>query len=154
MMLDFLKQHVDWFTYGGVFSVVAAWFVVNMIGKPFLAIRETRHEALRVAERYAYFGLTEIEGRTVAVRRELYDIASALTAHARGSSFFVRGWCKLAQYDLEAAARGLRGIGEMAGEQHDELRRSNTLSHVYVSLHADRHLSAETLPFRSCVRRA
>jgi hypothetical protein len=144
MLSDFLHKHADDFLYGG-FSAVVIWFLVNMIGKPILAIRDARHEALRVAERYAYFGRTDIEGRAAAVRREIYDTASGLTAHARGSSSLVRGWCRLAQYNLEAAASGLRGIGEMAGEQHDELTRQNTLSHVYVSLHADSHLSAEVL---------
>jgi hypothetical protein len=39
----------------GVSSLVA-WFLANFLGKPILAIREKRREALNVAERYAGVG--------------------------------------------------------------------------------------------------
>lgn len=122
---------------------VASWAALHLVAKPILALRAQRLEAMRIAERYAYFGPMEPDERVRTVRREIFDAASNLVVHARGGSKLVRLYCKMMGYDLEAAAGALRGIGEMAGAQFSEETRMNTLSHVYISLGAGHHLSSE-----------
>jgi hypothetical protein len=143
-IVDFLTTHLTGFLVGTVGSV-AAWLVLHLIAKPILRVREQRLDALRIAERYAYFGWTERDERIGEVRRELFDIASKLRAQARGQSWPLRCYCGLLRYDLEEAASALRGLAGMAGEGHPDQVRQNTLNHIYISLHAYRHLSRAAL---------
>jgi hypothetical protein len=144
-IVDFLTAHLTGFLVGTVGSV-AAWLVLNLIGKPLLQVREQRLDALHIAERYAYFRWSEEDARVREVRRELFDIASKLRAQARGQSWPLRCYCWLLRYDLEGAAGALRGLGNMAGDTgYADQVRQNNLNHVYISLRAHRHLSREAL---------
>ncbi len=133
-VLGFLFEHADTFLYGSLVAVLS-WFAINMIGKPIVALRDTRIKALRVAERYAYFGSTSTQSieRIREVKRELFDVASELRVQARGYSRLARWYCRFLRYDLEEAASALRGLGEMAGEDYSEQVRTNNLNHVYIS---------------------
>jgi hypothetical protein len=143
-LVEFLSTHLS--TLYGILAAIVGWFVLNMIAKPILRVREQRLDALRIAERYAYFGWTEQDERVREVRRELFDVASKLRAQARGQSWPLRCYCRLLRYDLEGAAGALRGLGKMAGDYgYPDRVRQNNLNHVYISLRAHRHLSRETL---------
>jgi hypothetical protein len=147
--MEFLSKHVDGIFYGALSAVsgVAGWLVFYMVGKPILALRDTRLKALRVAERYAYFGSTstQSEERVREVRRELFDVAAELTTQTRGHSWPVRCYFGLLRHNFEAAASALRGLGQMAGEDYSEQVRTNNLNHVYISLRAHHHLTPETV---------
>jgi hypothetical protein len=145
LVSNFLVKHADGILYATL-SAVLAWFALNLVGNPVLVLRELRLKALRVAERYAYFGptSTQSEERVREVRRELFDIGSELRAQARGQSLAVRCY-RLFRCDLEGAAAALGGLADMAGEDYPDQVRTNNLNYVYISLHAHRHLSPETL---------
>jgi hypothetical protein len=137
---EFLTTHLT-----DLFVVTVGWFVLQMIAKPILRVRELRSEALRLAGRYSHCWIEQDE-RVSAVRRELFDIASKVRAQARGQSWPIRCYCGLLQYDLEEAAGALNGLGSMTGDpRYPELVRQNNLNHVYISLGAHRHLSHEAL---------
>jgi len=143
-MIEFLTKHADEFLYGTLVAVVA-WFMLNMVGRPILALRDRRLKALQVADRYAYFGPTESPERVREVRRELFDIASELRAQARSHNWLVRCYCGLLRYDIEEATLALRGLAQMAGENYSQQVRTNNLNHIHISLRAHHHLSPETL---------
>jgi hypothetical protein len=73
-MIEFLTKHADEFIYGALVAVVA-WFVLNMVGRSILALRDKRVKALQIADRYACFGPTGSEERVREVRRKLLDVA-------------------------------------------------------------------------------
>jgi hypothetical protein len=143
-MMEFLTKHADEFIYGALVAVVA-WFVLNMVGRPILALRDKRVKALQIADRYAYFGPTGSEERAREVRRELLDVASELRAQTRSHNWLVRCYCRLLRYDIEEAALALRGLAEMAGGNYAQEVCANNLNHVHISLRAHHHLSPETL---------
>jgi hypothetical protein len=143
-MIEFLPKHADEFLYGTLVAVIA-WFMLNMVGRPILALRDRRLKALQLADRYAYFGPVDSPERVHEVRRELLDIASELRAQARSHNWLVRRYCWLFRYDIEEATLALRGLAQMAGGNYSQQVRTNNLNHIHISLRAYRHLSPETL---------
>jgi len=127
------------------------WVGLNLFGKPILALRDKRREALEVAERYAYVGLRtapseEYQKRAVAA---LSDVGNSLRAYARESSLGTKLYCWVLRYDLGFAARAALWLGravQAAGGQYriveiDKMRRP-TLHVLFVALGATHHLSA------------
>jgi hypothetical protein len=96
MLVQFLSAHLDgvFSALYGILAAIVGWFVVQMIAKPVLRVREMRSDAIRLAERYAFFN-SERDERVNEVRRELLDIASKLRAQARGQSWPLRCYCWL-----------------------------------------------------------
>jgi hypothetical protein len=66
----------------GVSSLVA-WFLANFVGKPILAIREKRREALNVTERYAGVGPMSSDELRDKASKSLNDVANDLSAYSR-----------------------------------------------------------------------
>ncbi len=130
---------------GGALLGLAAWLAVNFAGKPILAVRDARLEALRVAERYANVSGWASEESAGTARRALADISSRLRSLCRGQGWPVRLYCRLMRYNLEEATLAINGLQHMAGEHAPEQTRKNNLNLVYCSLNAYRHLSDNEL---------
>lgn len=127
-----------WNAIGGATGAVVGWFALHMLGKPILALRAARFEALKLAERYAYFGGSDSQDEAYInnVRRRIFNIGSELRTHARAHSKLVHFYCRIMGYNLEEAATALIGLGGVVGLHYDKATRTNTLTHVYVSLGA------------------
>jgi hypothetical protein len=137
---EFITTHFADLLIGAV-----GWFMLHLIARPILRVRELRSDALCLAGRYAHCWI-EQDDRVSAVRRELFDIASKVRAQARGQSWPLRCYCGFLRYDLEEAAGALDGLGSMIGDpRYPEQVRQNNLNHVYISFRAHKHLSRETL---------
>jgi hypothetical protein len=126
---------------------IGAWFALNFLGKPILAIRESRLEALKFAERYSgvSFGSSD-ELRDTALKT-LNNVGNTLLAYSRERSLATRTWCYLFNYDLEVAARCLFGLAEGPRGEFSisaEVRR-NTLNALFISLGVTHHLSPAEL---------
>jgi hypothetical protein len=130
-----------------------AWVVLNFLGRPVLAVREKRLEAIQVAERYSNVGIFSSDGLRDTALKSLHDVGTALRAYSREASIATRLYCRLMKYDLNFAARCLFGIAEGArGEfQLSEEQRKNTLNALYISLGATSHLTQAEI---DTVRRA
>jgi hypothetical protein len=91
-----------------VILAIATWFSVNFVGKPILAIREKRREALQIAERYAFVRPWSSDDLQRPALKSLYDVGTSLRAYSREASVATRAYCRLMGYDLDMAARCLR----------------------------------------------
>jgi hypothetical protein len=137
---------IDFVGAGGSLAIGAlGWVGLNLFGKPILALRDKRREALEVAERYAYVGLhstpsEEYQNRALAA---LHDVGNSLRAYARESSPATRLYCRVLRYDLDFAARAVLGLGEAARGEYriDETTRRLTLHALFVALGSTHHLS-------------
>ena len=130
----------------GVGVAAVSWVALNFFGKPILALRDKRREALEAAERYAYVGLhgtpsEEYESRAFAA---LHDVGNSLRVYARESSLATKIYCRVLRYDLDYAARAVLGLGLAARGEYriDERARRVTLHALFVALGATHHLSA------------
>ncbi len=123
-------------------AAVLAWFAVNFLGRPVLAVREKRLEAIQTAEQYFNVSLvSSVELRTTSLK-SLNDVGSALRAYSREASIATQLYCHLMKYDLELAADCLFGLAKGALENNiSEDQRRNTLNALYVSLGATSHLT-------------
>jgi hypothetical protein len=126
---------------------VAAWFAVNFLGKPILAIREKRLEALQFGERYSHVSSRSSDELRDTALKSLHDVGNALLAYSRERSIATRLWCWIFRYDLELAARCLFGLAEGARGEYSipGEQRKNTLNALYVSLGATWHLSRQEI---------
>jgi hypothetical protein len=128
-------------------AAVATWFLTSFLGKPLLDIRAKRLAALQIAERYGGIPEPTSEAgaaRVTAARSALIDIAVDLRTLARGLSWPLAYYCRLARYDLDLAALVIGGISEMAGsDRYSQELKTNNLDVVYYSLNAYKHLSAD-----------
>jgi hypothetical protein len=126
---------------------IAAWFAVNFLGKPILALREKRLQAIEVAERYFSVGSHSSDEVCAAARKSLNENGCTLRAYNRESSIATRLWCWLFHYDLEGAARCLFGLAQVAGGHISvfEKMHKDTLNALYVSLGATGHLSPQEI---------
>jgi hypothetical protein len=134
--------------FGGV-ATVPAWIALNWVGQPILAIERQRHEALRVADRYAFISPRENDDRIREIRRTLFDVGCSLRTDARSLPRPARVYRKLiGRYDFEGAADAILGLAEMAGDVrfHDSTRQ-NQLDWAYISLRAAHHLSSDRIQF-------
>jgi hypothetical protein len=126
---------------------IASWVALNFIGKPVLALRKTRQEALGIADRrWAISPSASDEAHSVAIKA-LNDAAAALVEQRRADAIAVRLYCDMLGYDLELAARCLRGLAEgVRGECpiSDETRK-RTRDALFVSLGATRDLSGDEI---------
>jgi hypothetical protein len=131
----------------GAIGGVLAWFVTNWVGKPVVDVRDKRIKALQAAEQNAHVGGAASDERVVAARASLNEAASALRSISRGHGWPVRLYCRLARYDLEAAASWLITLHNMAGEisYDDKARRQIALDATYMFLQAHQHLSRERI---------
>jgi hypothetical protein len=122
---------------------VFAWLALNFLGRPVLAVREKRLEAIQVADRYSNVSFTSSDELRATAVRSLYDVACALRTYSREASIATRLWCRLMKYDLDLAARCLLGLAEGARGEYrvSEEQRKNTLNALYVSLGAMSHLT-------------
>lgn len=129
----------------GAGAAVAAWFAMDFVGKPVVALQQQRIAAVQTAERYAAVDADAAEAERDAAVKALFEAGVALRAYHRGWSTAVRMWCWARGYDLDLAAQCLFGLAE--GPRGNigippEARR-NTLAALYVALGADKHLSRE-----------
>jgi hypothetical protein len=148
-MADFLMSAAG--VVGSLALGAVGWVGSNFFGKPTLALRDKRREALEVAERYAYVGLhsapsEEYQKRALAA---LYDVGNSLRAYARESSLATKMYCRVLRYDLDFAARAVFCLAravQIAGGQYRIVEIDNTrrpaLHVLFVALGATHHLSA------------
>jgi hypothetical protein len=130
---------------GSVAIAALGWVGLNFFGKPILALRDKRREALEVAERYGYVGLhgtpsDEYQKRALAA---LHDVGNSLRAYARESSLAKKLYYRALGYDLDFAARAVLGLGEAARGEYriDESARRLTLHALFVALGSTHHIS-------------
>ncbi len=125
-----------------VVAAVLAWFATNFLGKPVLAVREKRSEAIKTAEQYCTVGPdSSDELRTIALK-SLNELGSAIRACSREASIATRLYCRLMKYDLELAACCLFGLARCVVEKNiSEDQRKNTVNGLYVSLGATSHMT-------------
>ncbi len=128
-------------------AAIAAWFAVNFLGKPILAIREKRLQAIEAADRYFSVSFHSSDELRTTALKSLNEIGSTLRAYNREASIATRLWCRIFGYDLELAARCLFGLAEVARGQYSfsEDKRKDTLNALYVSLRATGHLSPQEI---------
>jgi hypothetical protein len=128
-----------------IFSVVAAvlaWFAANFLGKPVLAVREKRSEAIKTAEQYCAVGPDSSDELRTTALKSLNELGSALRACSREGSIATRLYCRLMKYDLELAACSLFGLAKCVLEKNiSENQRKNTVNGLYVSLGATSHMT-------------
>ena len=131
----------------GAIGAVLAWFITNWIGKPIIDVRDKRIKALHAAEQNAHVGYGASNERVTEARAALNEAASGLRSISRGYGWPVRLYCRLARYDLEAAANWLITLHNMAGEPgyDDKARRQIALDATYMFLRAHQHLSQERI---------
>jgi hypothetical protein len=126
-------------------GVVFVWFITNWVGKPIVDVRDRRIKALQSAEQNAYVdGGASIE-RIMEARAALNEAASALRSISRGHGWLVRLYCRLARYDLEAAANCLIALHNRAGQFTYEDRRQVIVDAMHIFLRAHQHLSRERI---------
>jgi hypothetical protein len=122
---------------------LVAWIILNFWGKPILALRATRFEALRIAQRYSgVTGSSSDKLRDTALS-SLNEIGNSLLAYSRESSLATRLYCYMFGYKLESAARCLFGLSEIPRGEFSisSETRKNTLNALYISLGAAQHLT-------------
>src|SRR5262249_33062677 len=100
----------------GAIVAVLAWFITNWVGKPIIDVRDKRLKALQAAEQHAFVGFVAGNEREAGARAALNEAASGLQSISRGHGWPVRLYCRLARYDLEAAANWLITMHNMAGK--------------------------------------
>ncbi|MFY9642436.1 MAG: hypothetical protein WCD20_00755 [Rhodomicrobium sp.] len=130
---------------GAALTGLATWYATNLIGKPILAVRDARLEALRVAERYAYVAGSASEETVRVARSALADTTSRLRSLCRGQGWPARLYCRFMSYNLEGAAIAINGLCQMAGEHFHEQTRQNNLNYVYYSLNTYGHIAEDKL---------
>jgi hypothetical protein len=139
------------------FMGTAGWFGTHFVAKPILEVRETRLEALKIAERYLSVNFASSDELRDRALRAMNDTASALRALSRERSLAVRFWCRLFGYDLHTSSRCLLGLAEgPRGEyQLGSKERTLTLNALFVSLGASQHLSrAEIAAVKDEIKKA
>jgi hypothetical protein len=122
---------------------VLGWAASNFVGAPVLALRKTREEALKAADRYwAVSPSWSDEGRSNAIKA-LNDAASVLAGDGLADGIAVQRYCDWLGYDLEVAAGCLRGLaaGGREGYSISDEERQRTRNALFVSLGATRRLS-------------
>jgi hypothetical protein len=127
---DFVSAHGDTLLYASL-SAALGWIGTQMAGKPILALREKREEALRVADRYAYIGWGSSEELVRTGRRALFDVASSLRAMSRARGWALDLYCRCLEIDLEMASTALDGLGGIVGGPHDNVARGMTANGVF-----------------------
>ncbi len=130
---------------GAALAALIAWLAAHLIGKPILAIRDARLEAIRVAERYAFVSNSASFETVSAADKSLLDVSSRLRSLSRGHGWPARLYCRWVGYDLEDAAGAISGLQHMAGENVPKQIRKNNLNFVYYSLNAYSHIPDEEL---------
>jgi hypothetical protein len=132
---------------GSAMAGALAWFTVNFLGKPILAIREKRLEALKTGERYSHVSSHSSDELRDRALKSLHDVGNDLQACSREGSIPTRLWCWIFHYDLELAARCLFGLAECVRGFYSisEEKRKNTVNALYVSLNATQHLSLQEI---------
>jgi len=143
-LFDFVSAHGDTLLYGAL-SAALGWIGTYMVGKPILALREKREEALRVADRYAYLRWGSSEELVRTGRRALFDVSSSLRALSRTRSWALNLYCNFLEIDLEMASTALDGLGGIVGGPYDNVARERQLDAIHWCLRAYRHLSAERI---------
>jgi hypothetical protein len=130
----------------GVILGVLAWFATNWIGKPISDVRDKRLKALQAAEQNWRIGGRSSVERTVEGRAALNEAASALRSISRGHAWSARLYCRIARYDLEAAAYALISLHNKTGRhEYDDKTRKLVLDSIYLFLGAHKHLSPERI---------
>ena len=131
----------------GAIGGLLVWFITNWVGKPIVDVRDKRIKALHAAEQNAHVGYGASNERVTEARAALNEAASGLRSISRGYGWPVRLYCRLARYDLEAAANWLITLHNMAGEPgyDDKARRQIALDATYMFLRAHQHLSQERI---------
>ena len=131
----------------GAIGGLLVWFITNWVGKPIVDVRDKRIKALHAAEQNAHVGYGASNERVTEARAALNEAASGLRSISRGYGWPVRLYCRLARYDLEAAANWLITLHNMAGEPgyDDKARRQIALDATYMFLRAHQHLSRERI---------
>jgi hypothetical protein len=123
---------------------IATWVAFNFAAEPVLALRKTRQEALGIADKFwAVNSSWSDEGHRNAISAP-NGAAAALAEQRRADAVAVRKYCDWLGYDLELAARCLRGLAEGVRDEYsvsDETRK-RTRDALFVSLGATRDLSA------------
>ena len=122
----------------GAIGGVLVWYVTNWIGKPIIDVRDKRIKALQAAEQNAYVGCSAGDERVTEARAALNEAASGLRSVSRGYGWPVRLYCRLARYDLEAAANWLINLHNWTGKigYDDEARHQMAFDAIYILLHA------------------
>ena len=69
---------------------VAAWFAVNFFGRPILALREARLDALRISERYSTVVYSSSDELRSAALKALHDASNTLLAYHREHALATR----------------------------------------------------------------
>src|SRR5262249_37159322 len=125
------------------------WFITNWTGKPIVDVRDKRIKALQAAEQNAHIGYGASDKRLIEARAALNEAASSLRSISRGHGLPVPVYCRLARYDLEAAASWLIDLHNRTGELgygYDE-RRQIALDAIYIFLRAHQHLDRERIDY-------
>jgi len=131
----------------GLAAGSAGWFGTNFLGRPVVALRECRLQALQTAERYAHVDNHASDALRQRALSALHDSGNALRAYARERSLATRVASAVWRYDIDYASRALFRLAEAARGQYqysDDIRRT-TLHAVFVSLNATNHLSAQEI---------
>jgi hypothetical protein len=130
----------------GAIGAVLAWFITNWIGKPIIDVRDKRIKALHAADQHAHVWFTASIERIMEARAALNEAASGLRSVSRGHGWPVRLYCRLAGYDLEAAADWLITLRNWAGVNgvYEEPRQV-AVDAIHIFLRAHHHLSRERI---------
>src|SRR5262245_64072347 len=130
----------------GAIGGVLVWFITNWVGKPIVDVRDKRIKALQAVEQNAHVGYAASNERIKDARTALNEAASGLRSISRGHGWPVRLYCRLARYDLEAAASWLITLHNMTGEiGGDDERRQLIVDAIHIFLRAHHHLSRERI---------
>jgi hypothetical protein len=133
---------------GSIIGGGLGWVITYWIGKPIIDVRDRRIKALHAAEQNAHVGHGTRKERVTEARAALNEASSGLRSISRGYGWPVRLYCRLARYDLEAAADWLIDLHNRTGELiWDDARRQIALDAIYVLLRAHQHLSRERVDF-------
>jgi hypothetical protein len=129
----------------GAIGGALAWFGTNWVGKPIVDVRDKRIKALQAAEQHAHVGYGSSVERIIEAKAALNEAASGLRSISRGHGRPVRLYCRLARYDLEAAAIWLITLHNLTGEFGYDETRQIALDATYMFLRAHQHLSRERI---------
>jgi hypothetical protein len=125
---------------------VLVWFITNWVGKPVVDVRDKRIKALHAAEQNAHVGFGASKERVTEASTALNEAASGLRSISRGYGWPVRLYCRLARYNLEAAADWLITLHNWAGDMlYEDERRQIALDAIYIFLRAHQHLSRKRI---------
>ena len=104
---------------------VVSFFIVNFVGKDFVAFRDILREVLHAIEHTANVSKTyDGEERLLQSIALLRGLGTRLSALRQTSSRFVKFSLQLLGYDLEMASRGLIGLSNSLKEMESD-RLSN-----------------------------